>query len=117
MLQPRFRPIFSCLITSKTIILVMKSSGCICSSLEPAEDHVVASHRFRNLLRENRLSPPSVSQPFLKGFMCCPAPVLQTLQGQQLSRQQQQIYQMAFQEAQAVARPSILERHLLRVWN
>jgi hypothetical protein len=49
--------------------------------------------------------------------MCCPAPVLQTLQGQQLSRQQQQIYQLAFQEAQAVARPSILERDLLGVWN
>ena len=77
----------------------------------------MASHRFRNLLRENRLSPSFASQPSLKGFICCPASVLQTLQGQQLSRQQQQIYQMAFQEAQAVARPSILERDLLGVWN
>jgi hypothetical protein len=43
--------------------------------------------------------------------------VLQAFGGQQFSRQQQQIYQMAYQEAQAVARPSILERDLLGVWN
>jgi hypothetical protein len=30
---------------------------------------------------------------------------------------QQLIYQMAFQQAQAVAQPSLLERDLLAVWN
>jgi hypothetical protein len=29
----------------------------------------------------------------------------------------QQVYQMAFQQAQAVVRPSLLERDLLGVWN
>ena len=31
--------------------------------------------------------------------------------------QQQALYQWAFEQAQAVARPSILERDLLGVWN
>jgi hypothetical protein len=30
---------------------------------------------------------------------------------------QQQIYRLAFEQAQAVVRPSILERDLLGVWN
>ncbi len=30
---------------------------------------------------------------------------------------QQMIYRMAFEQAQAVARPSLLERDLLAVWN
>jgi hypothetical protein len=94
----------------------MKSSGCICSFLELEEDHVVASHRFRSWLGENRLSQSSVAQPSLKGFVACPVPVLQAFGMHQLTRQQQ-LYQMAFQEAQAVARPSILERDLLGVWN
>lgn len=34
-----------------------------------------------------------------------------------IQAQQQLLYQWAFEQAQAVARPSILERDLLGVWN
>lgn len=35
----------------------------------------------------------------------------------QLWQAQQWLYQMAFEQARAVARPSLLERDLLAVWN
>jgi len=50
--------------------------------------------------------PPQTVQP--QSFLVCPVG---------LSPAQQWLYQKAFAEAQAVARPSILERDLLGVWN
>jgi hypothetical protein len=44
-----------------------------------------------------------------QAFLVCPAAGLSPVQ--------QWLYQKAFEEAQAVARPSILERDLLAVWN
>lgn len=44
-----------------------------------------------------------------QSFLLCPAMAM--------SAAQQWLYQKAFEEAQAVARPSILERDLLAVWN
>jgi hypothetical protein len=49
-------------------------------------------------------------------FMLCPLVLMQGFSfPQQLC--QWSIYQFAYEQAQAVARPSILERDLLAVWN
>jgi hypothetical protein len=50
------------------------------------------------------------------GFMLCPAALLQGVDSGRHGWQQQ-VYQWAFEQAQAVVRPSILERDLLGVWN
>ena len=54
---------------------------------------------------------PRPPQPAFQAqsFFACPAVGL--------SPMQQWLYQKAFEEAQAVTRPSILERDLLAVWN
>jgi hypothetical protein len=49
-------------------------------------------------------------------FILCPVPGLQHLHPAQLAMQQW-VYQCAFEQAQAVSRPSIIERDLLGVWN
>lgn len=50
------------------------------------------------------------------GFMVCPIALLQGLSLAQHALQMA-IYQMAFQQAQIIHQPSILERDLLAVWN
>ena len=50
------------------------------------------------------------------GFMACPAAVKQLMCPQQLALSNQ-LYQVAFEQAQQVIQPSILERDLLAVWN
>jgi hypothetical protein len=47
------------------------------------------------------------------GFILCSVPCSHPLQGWW----QQELYRWALAEAQAVVRPSILERNLLAVWN
>ena len=49
-------------------------------------------------------------------FVLCPLPWFPAVVPTQWAMQQW-IYQRAFEEAQAVVRPSILERDLLGVWN
>lgn len=63
-----------------------------------------------------RLPRPQVPAMTSLGFMACP---LALLQGLSLAQQALQlaIYQMAFQQAQLINQPSILERDLLAVWN
>ncbi len=65
----------------------------------------MSQHRFRDLVQPEP-SLPTVGQPALtSGFMVCPV-VLQT----GAWAWQQQIYQWAYEQAQAVLRPSRLER-------
>jgi hypothetical protein len=49
-------------------------------------------------------------------FVVCPLAIIQGLTGAQ-QLWQLAVYQLAFQQAQAMARPSIVERDLLGVWN
>jgi len=50
------------------------------------------------------------------GFFLCPVAINSAAQAQQWQAQQL-IYMMAFQQAQAVVRPSLIERDLAAVWN
>lgn len=66
-------------------------------------------HRFLE-----RLTPP-LPQPRprpvnLDAFCLCPWPLV-------MGPRQQALYQAAFEYAQAVVRPSLVERDLLGVWN
>jgi hypothetical protein len=77
---------------------------------------VVHAHRFRNLVETWRLPQVPAPRASHTGFMACPAAlVLNPFFIQSLW--QRQVYERAFREAQAVVRPSILERDLLGVWN
>jgi hypothetical protein len=78
---------------------------------------VPSRHRFRNLfdqLDQSRPSRPTATAS-MHSFVVCPV-ALMPCQPMQVSWQQQ-VYQAAFQQAQAVVRPSLLERDLLAAWN
>lgn len=66
---------------------------------------------FRKRIQE--LTPIVLPRPNatiqVQSFLACPVGALNPVQ--------QWLYQKAFEEAQAVARPSILERDLLGIWN
>ncbi len=72
------------------------------------------SHRFRDQLGLETRSPVAATRQSAGGFMVCPVPLQASAAEQSW---QQQIYQMAFEQAQAVVRPSWLERDVLGVWN
>ena len=63
-----------------------------------------------------RLPAPPPTPPSPDGFVLCPLACLPTMTPQQLAWQQA-LYQWAFEQAQAVVRPSLPERDLLAVWN
>ena len=70
------------------------------------------AHRFRQGLLTDRLPRPPEARPAATHFLLYP------LSGAlPLSPAQLWIYQVAFEEAKAVARPSLPERDLLAVWN
>jgi hypothetical protein len=60
-----------------------------------------------------RLPQPAPPPPSAGGFVWIAVPVTCLQQW----TMQQYIYQQAFEQAQAVVRPSLLERDLLGVWN
>ena len=74
------------------------------------------NNRITNELRS--LLTPRPQQPASRheSFVPCPAAVIQAF-GLGMQSWQWVIYQMAFEQAQAVVRPSLLERDLLAVWN
>jgi hypothetical protein len=84
--------------------------------MAPAEDIVMARRVFEADAEYIRLPRPPEPKVIPGHFVMCP---LAGLPGQspQLWCLQQWLYQQAFLLAQAVARPSILERDLLAVWN
>jgi hypothetical protein len=66
------------------------------------------SNRFRSSAPARPLANPS---PSPAAFLLCPVMGLPFHQGQQ------ELYAWALAQAQAVVRPSLLERDLLGVWN
>jgi hypothetical protein len=72
--------------------------------------------RFATELHVMRLPRPPAPGITPEAFMICP---LTQFPGQSPEQWQWQqwLYQQAFEQAQAVARPSLLERDLLGVWN
>ena len=66
--------------------------------------------------RSSRLPVPPPPVPAQDAFIQVPLGMLPPLTAEQAARLQA-LYEWAFQEAQAVVRPSILERDLLGVWN
>ena len=67
----------------------------------------MSQHRFADLISTELLTSPPLVSKSCAGFVVCP-PALQAMgQGQPWQRQ---LYEQAFREAQAVVRPSILER-------
>ena len=62
---------------------------------------------------EVRLPTPAPAPASPAGFVLCPLPGLTPVQW----LWQQELYRWAFEQAQAVVRPSLPERDLLAVWN
>jgi hypothetical protein len=73
-------------------------------------------HRFAEHLEMPRLPQPPDPTPSPAGFVLFP-PGLLPGQTVEMWVWQQWLYQQAFEQARAVARPSLLERDLLGVWN
>ena len=67
----------------------------------------MSPHRFRGLLDNRPLPSPSSAIPSVSGFMVCPLAAPQGMMGQLLMWQQ--AYQLAFEQARAVLRPSPLD--------
>jgi hypothetical protein len=76
----------------------------------------MASHRFRLHVNGYLLPEPPAPTITPGHFVACPAAFIQGLSAQQLLWQQM-VYQLAFEQAQAALRPSLLERDLLAAWN
>jgi hypothetical protein len=64
--------------------------------------------------RRFRLSPPPA--PSADAFVMVPVSSLPPMNDEQAQRLRE-LYQWAFEQASAVAQPSILERDLLGTWN
>jgi hypothetical protein len=70
-------------------------------------------HRFLDQVERFILPQAPVPAPTQGSFMALPL----ALGGAGLAFWQFAVYQRAFEQAQAVVRPSLLERDLLGVWN
>jgi hypothetical protein len=80
------------------------------------EGHAMFRNRISTIMMEPeplRLPQPPAPPLNPRAFMLCPVAVASP----QHSQLQVWLYQRAFELAQAAARPSILERDLLGVWN
>ena len=66
----------------------------------------MSEHRFADLIPNPSFSPPLATMGSA-GFIVCPLAVQVSMMGQPWQRQ---LYEQAYREAQAVVRPSILER-------
>jgi hypothetical protein len=80
------------------------------------EDLVMHRKRFAREPYVIRLPQPPSPVLAPHAFVLCPL-VLPPGQSLEQLLWRQWIYQRAFEQAQAVARPSLLERDLLAVWN
>jgi hypothetical protein len=73
-------------------------------------------HRFKQQFDSGSLLRAKSTQNAPSGFVFCPLAWALCSNGVP-AMWQQQIYQAAFREAQAVVRPSLVERDLLASWN
>ena len=73
-------------------------------------------NRFALEVETIRLPQPPAPRVTTQGFMICPATTI-PVQSMEQWTCLQWLYQRAFEMAQAVARPSLLERDLLAYWN
>jgi hypothetical protein len=73
-------------------------------------------HRFLREVNVIPLPRPTVPKISPAAFVWCPVVLCQGVTLEQWCCQQW-IYRQAFEQAQAVARPSLPERDLLGVWN
>jgi hypothetical protein len=76
----------------------------------------MGQHRLKGQLAEYRLPQPPLPQLPIGSFVLCPIILCQGFTMMQQSCQWM-VYQLAFEQAQAVVRPSLPERDLLGVWN
>lgn len=72
-------------------------------------------HRFREQAAEWSLGRAVTAKAPASGFVVCPLALQRPVVAP--SWWQQQLYQLAFERAQAAARPSLLERAMNVVWN
>ena len=74
-------------------------------------------HRFREITATRIL--PGLSRPLVNttAFCACPVGLFQGLATPLGLWQQQYLYQLALEQAEAVVRPSLPERDLLGYWN
>ena len=75
----------------------------------------MAEHRFREQLEKLHRVPRTAEPQVVPGFIACPAILIEQVNGNQSSIQQQ-VYRWAFQQALAAVRPSRLERALADNW-
>jgi hypothetical protein len=73
-------------------------------------------HRFSSQAEHHYLPQPPAPAFTPGSFVACPLALLQGLSAAQLAGQAA-VYQLAFEQAQAILRPSLPERDLLAVWN
>ena len=76
----------------------------------------MSDHRLLDQFERYCLPHPPAPAITPAGFMVCPVALLRGLTVAQQAWQWL-VYQAALEQAQAVARPSLLERDLLAVWN
>jgi hypothetical protein len=73
-------------------------------------------HRILEAALSRQLPRPPAAPINASAFCICPIGLLQGVSAE-ASRWQQLLYQLAFEQAQAVVRPSLPERDLLGSWN
>ena len=73
-------------------------------------------HRFLEHLERQAFPQPQARPISTAAFCACPMALVMGVPAVAL-QWQQRIYQLAFEQAQAVVRPSLPERDLLGVWN
>lgn len=78
--------------------------------------HIMNHWRLQTTPAHHRLPQPPAPPVSLGSFIACPIVLMQGLSDPQ-HFWQFMVYQVAFERAQAVVRPSLPERDLLAVWN
>jgi hypothetical protein len=73
-------------------------------------------HRFLEQVNRQWLPRPQARPVNPMAFRACPPTLMPGVPGSALPWQEQ-VYRLAFEQAQAVVRPSLPERDLLGVWN
>ena len=76
----------------------------------------MTQHRFASLVEPMQDSTPSMQPNIVQGFTAVPCALLQQ-STMEMRAWQCQLYQWAFERAQAVVARSWIERDVLAIWN